>query len=298
MEILATSTLTGIGLHSKTRSTLFPSATPTSTGFTAYRATYDAKDLDAKHLEGRLDHLRKPGVCFFWLAPGIQIVFYALQAPAEDLSLGVPNQIRSIYNLVVVEENKSDQRHRDSEPRSLRGLRKTLFDWDPAIHDLLDLAQHDQVFAIDQIKDLSDWSRGAVVMMGDAVHAMLPHLGQGAAMCVEDAYVFSEVLSLSMQHEEERTPENVSAAIGMFKELRLARTSRVAAKSTEASQWQQDMGVVSYSTGMEVDESKCEVRWPWINSLWNRELLAYDGKAAANEAYQKFTALKDSRHLA
>ena len=33
------------------------------------------------------------------------------------------------------------------------------------------------------------WYRGRVVLIGDAVHATTPHLGQGAAQAVEDAVV-------------------------------------------------------------------------------------------------------------
>ncbi|MBB6250138.1 FAD-dependent oxidoreductase [Nitrospirillum iridis] len=38
------------------------------------------------------------------------------------------------------------------------------------------------------------WYRGRVVMLGDAVHATTPHLGQGAGMAIEDALVLAELL--------------------------------------------------------------------------------------------------------
>ncbi len=37
-----------------------------------------------------------------------------------------------------------------------------------------------------------DWYRGRVVLLGDAVHATTPHLGQGAGMAIEDAIVLAE----------------------------------------------------------------------------------------------------------
>ncbi|WP_246610987.1 FAD-dependent oxidoreductase [Aquisediminimonas profunda] len=38
------------------------------------------------------------------------------------------------------------------------------------------------------------WSRGRVVLLGDAVHATTPHLGQGAGMAIEDAIVLADEL--------------------------------------------------------------------------------------------------------
>ena len=35
------------------------------------------------------------------------------------------------------------------------------------------------------------WSRGPVVLLGDAAHAMLPHQGQGANQAIEDAAVLA-----------------------------------------------------------------------------------------------------------
>jgi len=39
------------------------------------------------------------------------------------------------------------------------------------------------------------WHSGRVVLIGDAVHATTPHLGQGAGMAIEDSIVLSEELS-------------------------------------------------------------------------------------------------------
>lgn len=39
-----------------------------------------------------------------------------------------------------------------------------------------------------------DWSKGRVGLLGDAVHATTPHLGQGAGMAIEDAIVLADEL--------------------------------------------------------------------------------------------------------
>ena len=39
------------------------------------------------------------------------------------------------------------------------------------------------------------WSDGNVVLLGDAVHPMMPNLGQGGCQAIEDAYVLTETLA-------------------------------------------------------------------------------------------------------
>jgi 2-polyprenyl-6-methoxyphenol hydroxylase-like FAD-dependent oxidoreductase len=47
-----------------------------------------------------------------------------------------------------------------------------------------------------------DWHKGRVVLLGDAVHATTPHLGQGAGMAIEDAIVLAEELARAAKPEE------------------------------------------------------------------------------------------------
>lgn len=46
------------------------------------------------------------------------------------------------------------------------------------------------------------WHKGRIVLLGDAVHASTPHLGQGAGMAIEDAIVLAEELSRATAPEE------------------------------------------------------------------------------------------------
>ncbi len=58
------------------------------------------------------------------------------------------------------------------------------------------------------------WHKGRVVLLGDAVHATTPHLGQGAGMAIEDSIVLAEELAAA------DTPE---AAFTAFRERRYER---------------------------------------------------------------------------
>ncbi len=46
------------------------------------------------------------------------------------------------------------------------------------------------------------WSKGRVVLLGDAVHATTPHLGQGAGMAIEDSIVLAEEVARADTPEE------------------------------------------------------------------------------------------------
>lgn len=65
---------------------------------------------------------------------------------------------------------------------------------------------------------LASWSQGRVTILGDAAHAMLPFLGMGAAMAVEDGYVLAQMLA--------REPR-VKKALAAYEERRLPRTAEV-----------------------------------------------------------------------
>lgn len=66
------------------------------------------------------------------------------------------------------------------------------------------------------------WHSGRVVLLGDAVHATTPHLGQGAGMAVEDGIVLAEEL------ERHDTPE---AAFGAYRDRRFDRCRYIVERS-------------------------------------------------------------------
>lgn len=47
-----------------------------------------------------------------------------------------------------------------------------------------------------------DWHKGRIALLGDAVHATTPHLGQGAGLAIEDSLVIADELSKASSPEE------------------------------------------------------------------------------------------------
>ena len=87
----------------------------------------------------------------------------------------------------------------------------------PAIRALADQIVDDNEVVYRPLETIfldGSWHSGRVVLLGDAVHATTPHLGQGAGMAIEDALVLAEELA---RHDD---PE---AAFTAYRDRRIER---------------------------------------------------------------------------
>jgi len=73
------------------------------------------------------------------------------------------------------------------------------------------------------------WADGNVVLMGDAIHAMMPNLGQGGCQAIEDAYVLTENLA------NVKSTEKIEDSLQDFYRKRILRVSTVQFMSRLAS---------------------------------------------------------------
>jgi salicylate hydroxylase len=78
--------------------------------------------------------------------------------------------------------------------------------------------RHWQKWALYDHAPLARWGTGAVTLLGDAAHPMLPYLAQGAAMAIEDAAVLAQRLA--------ETRDNPADAMRRYERLRRSRTAR------------------------------------------------------------------------
>jgi zeaxanthin epoxidase len=105
--------------------------------------------------------------------------------------------------------------------------------WSDEVMMVLDSTSPDSV----EQRDLYDrapelfrsWANGNVVLIGDAVHAMMPNLGQGGCQAIEDAYVLTETLANT------RTTEKLQDALQEYYRKRIVRVSIVQFLSKLAS---------------------------------------------------------------
>ena len=66
--------------------------------------------------------------------------------------------------------------------------------WHPDIIEMISAADTLHKWGIFVREPLTRWSKGRVTLLGDACHSMVPYLGQGVNMAIEDACVISRYL--------------------------------------------------------------------------------------------------------
>ncbi len=91
----------------------------------------------------------------------------------------------------------------------------------PALLDGLDSATIIETELAD-LPPLEHWSRGRVVLTGDAAHAMLPFAGQGAAQAIEDGLMLADAFATCDDHER---------AFDEYERERKPRANRVRSES-------------------------------------------------------------------
>jgi len=113
-------------------------------------------------------------------------------------------------------------------------------DWAPDVQFLLDNSPVDEV----EQRDLFDrppdlqWSLGRVCLLGDAAHPMMPNLGQGGGMAIEDALVLSqEIVRLNEDGGMEGgTPcKRLPLALRRYNQNRVVRAAAVQGLSRVSS---------------------------------------------------------------
>ncbi|GAA5054579.1 FAD-dependent oxidoreductase [Erythrobacter westpacificensis] len=79
-----------------------------------------------------------------------------------------------------------------------KAMREKLAKAPPAIREMAEAITDDEGVVYRPLEAMmlyGPWHEGRVVLLGDAVHATTPHLGQGAGMAIEDSIVLAEELA-------------------------------------------------------------------------------------------------------
>ncbi|KAF8176565.1 FAD/NAD(P)-binding domain-containing protein [Mycena galopus ATCC 62051] len=102
----------------------------------------------------------------------------------------------------------------------------------PKFLPVLDLPNHSEIFKwkLGVLPELPTWIRGRAAILGDAAHATLPFLAQGAAMAIEEAGTIGCLFPVGTK------PQDVLGRLKAYQDIRKARGEYVRIESLEQLQ--------------------------------------------------------------
>jgi len=191
------------GIHSVVRNSLFGADMPRFTGCICWRgmAEVGAVPRDINIADGTM-----------WMGPHGHVVHYLVRR--GDL-------------LNMVAHFDSDAWTEESWTREcdVSEVMTTYAEWNSALTRLYPCSTRWYKWALYDREPLERWSKGRATLLGDSAHAMLPYLGQGAAMAVEDGCVLAAMIA---QH-----PGDLDAALAGYEKLRAPRARAAVLGSRE-----------------------------------------------------------------
>ena len=182
-------------------------------GHVVYRAVVDKKDFPVD---------LQWNAASIWVGPNCHLVHYPLRGGEQ-------------YNVVVTFHS------RDKEEWSVReGSRDEVQSYFEGIcakaRQLIDLPKDWKRWATADREPIGQWTYGRATLLGDAAHATLQYLAQGACMALEDAVTLGEALRV---HDND-----FAKAFALYQRSRIARTARIVLSARE-------MGRIFHAKGVE-----------------------------------------------
>ena len=192
------------GIKSVVRRAIVGADAPQFTGQVAWRCTVPTAQIPSA--------LRTDLVSTLWCGPKNHAVMYYLKNG-------------ELLNFVGCVE-RPDEEESWTARRPWAELDEDYRGWHPMVRAVIDAARRDQCFrwALNNRAPTMCWSSARCTMLGDAVHATLPYMAQGAAMAIEDAAVLARALAL---------PGPLAQRLQRYEGHRAPRTARVVHESTE-----------------------------------------------------------------
>jgi 2-polyprenyl-6-methoxyphenol hydroxylase-like FAD-dependent oxidoreductase len=192
------------GLKSVVRKQIVGETPANYTGDAAWRITVPVERLPPGLVEPAMN---------LFLGPGGHAVFYYLRGGRLLNFVGI------IETDEVLEESWTVKLPWERLKADYQG-------WHPIVQTVIDAADRDQCYrwSLHNRLPISNWSTQRATLLGDAAHATLPYLAQGAVMAIEDGAALSRALA------QEAT---IPAALQLYQRNRIPRTSRIVLQSSE-----------------------------------------------------------------
>ncbi len=193
-EIEADMVVGADGIHSVVRNSLFGAEAPRFTGCICWRgmAPADAVPRDINVADGAL-----------WMGPHGHVVHYPVRRGE------LVNIVAHLDSTAWTEESWTHECDLGEVTSAYRG-------WNSALTRLFPYSERWYKWALYDRDPLPRWSKGRATLLGDSAHAMLPYLGQGAAMAIEDGCVLAAMIA--------RHGDDLDEALAGYERIRAPRT--------------------------------------------------------------------------
>ncbi len=192
------------GVRSSVRQQLFPDVQPKFSGLIAWRGTVDARQLPPELAPKRVQ---------LWMGPKAHLVAYPMSAGRQ-------------LNMVAIMPGVWD-RPGWNEPADAAEIAQhfAAARWPENARTMIGTVGNWRRWALFTLPDGGVWhqaAQGPVALLGDAAHAMLPFVAQGAGMAIEDAAVLAQCCGEFVDH-----PARIADGLARYAMLRRARVGRV-----------------------------------------------------------------------
>jgi salicylate hydroxylase len=184
------------GIHSAVRKSLFGPEAPRFAGCICWRGLvpFDAFPPGTVSRNGTM-----------YMGPKSHVIYYLVRRG-------------ELVNFVAHMEGHSWTDESWTQECDRAEVMNTYAGWHEPLLQLLGSSERYYKWALYDRDPLERWTKGRVTLLGDSAHAMLPYIGQGACMAIEDGYTLAAAIA--------QMPEDPSAALKHYEQLRLPRTRR------------------------------------------------------------------------
>ena len=185
------------GIHSELRPHVFPPSKPVFHGTISYRGLVPRERLP----DWPMDRWQ------MWAGPSKHFLVF-------------PVRHGTMVNYVGFVPADGEMKESWSAPGDPEVLRRAFEGWDPRVGEVLKQVDKTFRWALYDRDPLPTWAKGRLMLLGDAAHPMLPHLGQGANQTIEDGMAVATILAGV-------TAAAVPAALLAYERLRRERVAEV-----------------------------------------------------------------------
>ncbi|KAJ5832495.1 FAD binding domain containing protein [Penicillium riverlandense] len=203
------------GLRSRCRESLLGRADPPRlTGDLAYRSMVKVSDMQSPRLK---DLVKKP-CTNYWMGPNLHAMCYFIENDQIcNIVLIIPDDLPEGVNVASADVEE---------------MRESFRGFDPTLVELLEHVDNTLKWRLQDSVKMERWSHPdyKFVLLGDACHATLPYLAQGAAQAIEDGAVIGALFSKLPRSNFRRLVPDI---LKIYEHLRKERTAKVVQKSAD-----------------------------------------------------------------